>query len=56
MDRKTQLNLWYAVLALLAMAVLLGGRAAEQLVFDEVSTGAADDLNRATDIASEVAL
>jgi cell division protease FtsH len=33
------------------MAVLLGGRAAEQLVFDEVSTGAADDLNRATDIA-----
>jgi len=33
------------------MAVLLGGRAAEALVFDEVSTGAADDLNRATDIA-----
>ena len=33
------------------MAVLLGGRAAEQLVFDEVSTGAADDLSRATDIA-----
>jgi cell division protease FtsH len=33
------------------MAVLLGGRAAEALVFDEVSTGAADDLNKATDIA-----
>ena len=33
------------------MAVLLGGRAAESLVFDEVSTGAADDLNKATDIA-----
>jgi cell division protease FtsH len=33
------------------MAVLLGGRAAESLVFDEVSTGAADDLARATDIA-----
>jgi cell division protease FtsH len=33
------------------MAVLLGGRAAETLVFDEVSTGAADDLNKATDIA-----
>jgi cell division protease FtsH len=33
------------------MAVLLGGRAAEQLVFDEVSTGAADDLNKVTDIA-----
>ncbi len=33
------------------MAVLLGGRAAESLVFGEVSTGAADDLARATDIA-----
>jgi cell division protease FtsH len=33
------------------MAVLLGGRAAEQLVFDHLSTGAADDLAKATDIA-----
>lgn len=33
------------------MAVLLGGRAAESLVFDDVSTGASDDLARATDIA-----
>ena len=33
------------------MAVLLGGRAAEILVFDEVTTGAADDLDKATDIA-----
>ena len=33
------------------MAVLLGGRAAESLVFEEVSTGAADDLVRASDIA-----
>jgi cell division protease FtsH len=33
------------------MTVLLGGRAAESLVFDEVSTGAADDLGRATEIA-----
>lgn len=33
------------------MTVLLGGRAAESLVFDEVSTGAADDLAKATDIA-----
>jgi cell division protease FtsH len=33
------------------IAVLLGGRAAESLVFSEVSTGAADDLVRATDIA-----
>jgi len=31
--------------------VLLGGRAAERLVFGEVSTGAHNDLQRATDIA-----
>jgi cell division protease FtsH len=33
------------------MAVLMGGRAAEHLVFGEVSTGAADDLDRTTEIA-----
>ncbi|RZF25008.1 ATP-dependent metallopeptidase FtsH/Yme1/Tma family protein [Paraburkholderia sp. UYCP14C] len=33
------------------MIVLLGGRAAERLVFAEVSTGAADDLAKATGIA-----
>jgi cell division protease FtsH len=33
------------------MAVLLGGRAAEHLVFNHFSTGAADDLERATRIA-----
>jgi len=33
------------------MAVLLGGRAAEMVVFDEISTGAADDLAKVTDIA-----
>ncbi len=33
------------------IAVLLGGRAAEKLVFDHLSTGAADDLAKATDIA-----
>ena len=33
------------------MTVLLGGRAAEALVFDELSTGAADDLAKASDIA-----
>lgn len=33
------------------MAVLLGGRAAEEIVFEEVSTGAADDLEKATEIA-----
>jgi len=38
------------------MAVLLGGRAAEQVVFSEISTGAADDLARATDIARAMVL
>ncbi len=38
------------------MAVLLGGRAAEQTVFNEVSTGASDDLVRATDIARAMVL
>ncbi len=33
------------------IAVLLGGRAAEKLVFDRLSTGASDDLAKATDIA-----
>ncbi len=33
------------------MTVLLGGRAAESLAFGDVSTGAADDLAKATDIA-----
>ncbi|MAU51757.1 MAG: cell division protein FtsH [Roseovarius sp.] len=33
------------------IAVLLGGRAAEKIIFDHLSTGAADDLVKATDIA-----
>ena len=33
------------------IAVLLGGRAAEYLVFEQLSTGAADDLAKATEIA-----
>jgi cell division protease FtsH len=33
------------------LAVFLGGRVAEELVFGEVSTGAQNDLQRATDIA-----
>ncbi len=33
------------------LKVLLGGRVAEELVFDDVSTGAQDDLQKATDIA-----
>ncbi|OIQ31587.1 MAG: cell division protein FtsH [Alphaproteobacteria bacterium MedPE-SWcel] len=35
------------------MSVLMAGRAAEELIFEEVSTGASDDLAKATDIARE---
>ena len=38
------------------IAVLLGGRAAEKLVFDHLSTGAADDLAKVTDIARSMAM
>ena len=31
--------------------VLLGGRVAEEIIFGDVSTGAQDDLQRATDLA-----
>jgi len=37
------------------MAVLLGGRAAEEVVFRQISTGAADDLGKATSIARSMA-
>jgi cell division protease FtsH len=33
------------------LAVLLGGRVAEEIVFDEISTGAHNDLERASDIS-----
>jgi len=38
------------------MAVLLGGRAAEHLMFGHLSTGAADDLVKATDIARSMVM
>ncbi|MBW7924010.1 MAG: ATP-dependent zinc metalloprotease FtsH [Burkholderiaceae bacterium] len=38
------------------MAVLLGGRASEHLVFGHLSTGAADDLAKATDIARSMVM
>lgn len=37
------------------IAVLMGGRAAEELIFGQLSTGAADDLVKATDIARSMA-
>ena len=36
------------------MVMLLAGRAAEQLTFGEITTGAADDLVKATDIARQI--
>src|SRR5262245_35023400 len=36
------------------IAVLLGGRVAEELVYSEISTGARDDLMKATDIAKSM--
>jgi len=36
------------------LCVLLGGRAAEEIVFKEISTGAQNDLQRATDIARKM--
>ena len=38
------------------MAVLLGGRAAEAIVFHHLSTGAADDLAKATEIARSMVM
>jgi cell division protease FtsH len=38
------------------MTVLMGGRAAETLMFNEISTGAADDLAKATGIARNMVL
>jgi cell division protease FtsH len=38
------------------MAVLLGGRAAEKLVFGELSTGAADDLVKVANIARSMVM
>jgi cell division protease FtsH len=38
------------------MTVLLGGRAAERIMFREVSTGAADDLSKVTEIARSMVM
>jgi cell division protease FtsH len=38
------------------MAVLLGGRAAEEVAFGHLSTGAADDLAKVTDIARSMVM
>jgi cell division protease FtsH len=49
-DRYTQSRIF--LIAMITYA--LGGRAAEELVFDEVSTGAANDIEKATEIARKM--
>jgi cell division protease FtsH len=38
------------------IAVLLGGRVAEEIVFDEISTGAGNDLERVTELARSMVM
>jgi cell division protease FtsH len=38
------------------MAMTLGGRAAEELVFDEITTGAANDLEKVTQVAKQMTM
>ena len=39
-----------------ALVTMLGGRAAEQAVFDQLTTGASNDLDRATDLARKMVM
>ncbi len=47
-------RLWSRKLLMDHLAVILGGRAADELVYDEQTTGSADDLKRATEIAKRM--
>jgi cell division protease FtsH len=47
-------RLWSRNLLLDHLTVMLGGRAADELVFAEQTTGAADDLKRATEVAKRM--
>ncbi|MEW4457047.1 ATP-dependent zinc metalloprotease FtsH [Roseibium algicola] len=38
------------------MAVLMGGRAAEEIAFNEISTGASDDLQKVTEVARDMVM
>lgn len=44
-SHETKTHLWEQV------AVMLGGRAAESLIFNEMTTGASDDIEKATEVA-----
>ena len=47
-------RLWSRQLLLDHLAMILGGRAADEIVFGEQTTGASDDLKRATEIAKRM--
>jgi cell division protease FtsH len=51
MDEKHK---WSKRYCLAMMAMTMGGRAAEMLVFDELSTGARDDIEKATNLARKM--
>ncbi len=51
---KEEKNLVSKEEALETICVLAGGRASEQLVFNSITTGAANDIERATEIAREM--
>lgn len=51
-DRHTKIKNWEIGTALR----VLGGRAAEKIRFDHLSTGAADDISRATEIARSMVM
>ena len=51
---KEEKNLISKEEALETVCVLAGGRAAEQLVFNSITTGAANDIERATEIARQM--
>ena len=38
------------------MAMTLGGRAAEEIVFDEIATGASNDLEKVTETAKGIVI
>ena len=48
-------SVWFVGGSLVALIVhLLGGRVAESLTLDDISTGASNDIQRATDIARDM--
>ncbi len=51
---QTEKSTYSKTYLLQSLVGLMGGRAAEEIVFGEISTGAANDIQRATDIAKKM--